>query len=114
MMHDITEEVPVTASSTFDTDQVPELKGKGLGDKVTLLVEGKITRVDETESRISYTVAFKRVGMQKQDVDNRKNFMKMLKGEAEKTKEDYSEDITRVPGQNSKAHRFNQQLGEEK
>ena len=98
-------------TETFSTGQVPELKGKQLGDKVTLVVEGKITRVELSEDESRYTIEFRKCAL-KDDVKSQSgDFVSYLKNTAEQTKKgDFSEDITRVPGQDSKAHQFNQQL----
>lgn len=101
---------PFYPSGTFDVNRVPELKGINIGEKVTLVIECRVTRIKQDEQGTDYTIEFRKGGIEKDEKSKAGDFVKSLSSEAEKTKGGFSEDITRVPGQGSKAHDFNQQL----
>lgn len=68
-----TEQEKYYPSLTFTTEEIPELKGKNVGDKVNLQVIGVIKGLRENDKEMSYDVEFKKCSMKKMSVEEYKN-----------------------------------------
>ena len=73
-------------SLSFTTEEIPELKGKKIGDKIKFDMVGEIKGLRENDKEISYDVEFHKCDMQKMSKDE---YMKM--SDEEKDKEDEKE-----------------------
>lgn len=90
----------------FDTDQMDELEGMKIGDKLVLVTEAEITGMVREGNKTCYTLSLKRG-----DVADTKEKKKPI-DEVFEPERPGKEDISRPKFLQTKAHRFNQQTVE--
>lgn len=104
-IEDTAEEVFYPKQS-FDEDILPGLSGREVGEELVLTIKARVSSVGVSGQgkgvEKTYTLEFLGANLEEKETDRRRDFIKELEGEGErKKKEDFGEDITRVPGQNS-------------
>lgn len=96
----------------LDLDKAKMFRGKNLGDTCTIVIEAEVVamREDEWESAVTLDVKkMEYVDSEDDTEDENVTVTDKKKKIANMFKSDYKEDITRIPGQDSKAHKFGQQ-----
>ena len=77
-------------SLRISQDRLPTLKGLTVGDEVTIIARGEVKGVEAYNDRVNYTIELREAGVKGKSRDKKRDFLKQIADEAEKSKEDSS------------------------